>query len=60
MNQYYWKYLLTKDLVELRNILTVAELIVQCASLRKESRGLHYTVDYPEVNDQFYKRDTVL
>lgn len=60
VNQYYWGYLLTRDLVELRNLLHVADLTVQCASLRKESRGLHYTVDYPETRDEFYRRDTVL
>lgn len=60
INSYYWNYLLTKDLIELRNLLTVADLIVQCAQLRKESRGLHFTVDYPFKDDQNYKRDTVL
>jgi L-aspartate oxidase len=60
VNAYYWNFPLTKDLVELRNLLTVADLIVDCALLRKESRGLHYTVDYPELDDRLYKRDTVL
>lgn len=60
VNRYYWNFLLTQDLVELRNILTVAQLIVQSAMYRKESRGLHYTVDYPEKNDRFYQMDTVL
>jgi L-aspartate oxidase len=60
VNAYYWSRVLTPDLIELRNLLTVAELIVNCASLRKESRGLHYTVDYPETDDFFFKRDTVL
>ncbi len=46
--EYYWEYFVTRDLLELRNIATVAQLIVECASARKESRGLHYTVDYPE------------
>jgi L-aspartate oxidase len=60
VNDYYWDHLLTKDLVELRNLLTVAELIVQCALSRKESRGLHYTVDYPEKDDVHFGRDTVI
>jgi L-aspartate oxidase len=60
VNAYYWDFLLTRDLIELRNLLTVADLIVQCALLRKESRGLHYTVDYPERNDVLFGHDTVL
>lgn len=56
----YWKYDLTKDLVETRNLVLVAQLMVQSALLRKESRGLHYTVDYPDRNDEVYRRDTVL
>ncbi|OFZ22025.1 MAG: L-aspartate oxidase [Bdellovibrionales bacterium GWB1_55_8] len=60
VNAYYWDYLLTRDLIELRNLLTVAELIVQCAILRKESRGLHYTVDYPAKDERSFKHDTVV
>lgn len=56
----YWAYLLTKDLIELRNLLIVADLIVQCATRRKESRGLHYTVDYPERDDLHFQQDTVI
>jgi L-aspartate oxidase len=48
IREYYWKHLVTRDLLELRNIATVAELIVACAAARRESRGLHYTLDYPE------------
>jgi len=60
VNAYYWDFLLTKDLVELRNLITIADLIVHCAIQRKESRGLHYTVDYPETNDAEYQHDTVI
>jgi L-aspartate oxidase len=56
--EYYWDFYPTSDLIELRNITTVAKLIVRCAQLRKESRGLHYTIDYPETDDQRWKRDT--
>ena len=60
VNAYYWDFLLTRDLIELRNLLTVAELVVQCAIARRESRGLHYTVDYPHLNEAEFKRDTVI
>ncbi len=60
INSHYWEFLLNKDLIELRNLLTVAELIVQCALLRKESRGLHYTVDYPQKLPDQEAQDTVL
>jgi L-aspartate oxidase len=47
-----------RDLIELRNILTVAELIVESAMRRKESRGLHFTVDYPSTLKD--ARDTII
>ena len=47
VNEDYWKFKVNRDLLELRNLLTVSELIVECALRRKESRGLHYNVDYP-------------
>lgn len=47
IRDYYWKYQPTSDLIELRNIVDIADLIVRSALLRKESRGLHYTTDYP-------------
>ncbi|MEI6092590.1 MAG: FAD-binding protein, partial [bacterium] len=56
---YYWKYELTKDLIELRNIVSVAEAIVVSAMSRKESRGLHYINNFPK-QDSSLLRDTIL
>jgi L-aspartate oxidase len=59
IREYYWKYKVAPDLVELRNLADVATLIVECARRRKESRGLHCLIDFPKADDR-YLRDTVL
>ena len=60
IHEYYWDFKITSDLIELRNIAMVAELIIQSASLRKESRGLHYNIQYPEKDDKFWLKDSIL
>ncbi|MHA1598577.1 MAG: L-aspartate oxidase [Alphaproteobacteria bacterium] len=52
INDYYGNFRITGDLLELRNLVVVADLIVRAAMRRKESRGLHYTLDYPDTDNQ--------
>ena len=60
IREYYLNYVVTADILELRNIAVVAEVIVRSAQLRMESRGLHYTLDYPERDDSVSPQDTVV
>src|SRR5438105_8742246 len=60
IREFYWNFKVSVDLLELRNLATVAALIVDSALSRKESRGLHYTLDYPEKNDREYARNTLV
>lgn len=58
--EYYAHFRVTSDLLELRNLVIVAELIIRCAKLREESRGLHYTLDYPQIDNSKPPQNTIL
>jgi len=60
IHSYYWDHLIDSDLIEVRNLVTVAELVVRCAMARKESRGLHYNLDHPERIDAHWMHNTVI
>jgi len=59
VREFYWGHRVNQDILELRNLVATAGLIVECALYRKESRGLHYTLDHPETQDA-YRCDTVV
>lgn len=60
IHDYYSNFRITSNLLELRNLVMVAELMVRCAQLRQESRGLHFTLDYPEINPALDNSETVI
>jgi len=60
IGDFYGNFKVTGDLIELRNLVQVADLIVRSALKRHESRGLHYTLDYPQIDDTNYCQNTVL
>ena len=60
VEEFYWNFRVTSELLELRNLVETATLIVKSAEYSKESRGLHYTLDHPERDDVHWQIDTVL
>ncbi|MDF1752675.1 MAG: L-aspartate oxidase [Verrucomicrobiales bacterium] len=60
VQEFYWNFRVTSELLELRNLVEVATLIVDSAARRKESRGAHYTLDFPERNDARFQENTKL
>ncbi len=60
IEKYYWDFYVTPDLLDLRNIATAAELIIDCSLQRKESRGLPYNSDYPFLDPDLNGVDTII
>jgi len=60
IKEYYGNFRVNNDLLELRNLVDVATLIIRSAQLRKESRGLHFNIDFPDKDDKFQKQPTIL
>ena len=59
VNEHYYQHRISVDLLELRNIIHVSKLIIKSAMLRKESRGLHYSIDYQNINED-YEQNTYI
>ncbi|MCP4995910.1 MAG: L-aspartate oxidase, partial [Gammaproteobacteria bacterium] len=60
IREYYSNFRVSNDLLELRNLVEVADLIIQSAQRRRESRGLHFTLDFPKRDDRFQNQPTIL
>lgn len=60
IENYYWDVVPSRALIEVRNLAAVAALTIKCARARKESRGIHYSLDYPQIDENNFRKDTVL
>jgi L-aspartate oxidase len=60
LDQFYWDYEISAALLEVRNLAQVAQLTIRCAMARKESRGIHYNIDHPDMDERYGARDSVL
>lgn len=60
IQEYYWDFIVTPELLEMRNVVQVAELIIRSGLARQESRGLHYNKDHPKTNDKLWRKITVI
>lgn len=60
VQEFYWNFKISSEVLELRNLVETASLVVECAIRRHESRGLHYTLDYPELDNARPPADTVV
>ena len=60
LDNYYWDFQVDRDLLEVRNLAEIAHLTIRCAMARKESRGIHYTIDHPQPLPNHSIKDTVI